>query len=579
MQGLSRERGATLLDVIVGSALMMIVFVGIAGAFQLAITAVGGNSSRAGAIALANERLEYIRSLPYDAIGTEGGVPAGDLEQEEQITLNSFIYTRRTFVSYEDDPADGTGAADTNGITTDYKAIKTSVSWTLRQGMRTVTMVGRISPPSIETAVPGGTLVIQVTNDADQPVANAEVEIVNDTTAPQIDMTTFTDADGLATVLGAPPGANYEIAVTKAGYTIAGTYDADTTNTNPIPAHLSVALNQTTLSTFEIDLVSSLTVQTVEPIEEATWKDEFDSATLLSSQNETEVSGGSLLLLEDAETGYPAIGTGISVSVSPNLLFGWNEFSWDETKSAATNILYRAYTGTSALVPDADLPGNSAGFTVSPVSLAGLSTTTYPSLRFGAELSTTDASTTPEVSSWEVSYDVGPVPIEDVPFTLRGVKTIGAGPGGPVYKYNVNHDSGSGILTIGDFEYDTYTMTVLAASGYDISSSCPSQPVFILPNSSGSTVLFLSPHTANSLLLDVRGAGNAPIAGASVRLQRSGYDTTVTSDACGYAFFSGISASGATPYSLDVSAAGYQPYSSTEVEVDGTTQLQVILNN
>ncbi|HWO07461.1 MAG TPA: carboxypeptidase-like regulatory domain-containing protein [Candidatus Paceibacterota bacterium] len=579
MHSLSRERGATLLDAVVGTGLMLVVFVGIVGAFRLTVQAVGNNSARAGAIALANERLEYIRSLPYDSIGTVGGIPAGALAQEENVVLNNITYTRRTFVGYEDDPGDGVGAADSNNIVTDYKAVKTDVSWLSRQGTRTITMVARLSPPGVETAVPGGTLVIEVTDAAAAPVSNVAVRIVNESTNPQIDMTTFTDANGLATVLGAPPGANYEITVTKSGYSTAQTYDADVVNTNPIPAHLAVALNQTTLSTFQIDLLSSLTVQTFEPVEESEWDDVFINASQLSQVNGVEVFGGSLVLT-NVEGAFGEEGTGVSVSIAPQYLFGWNEFAWDDSRPAGTDIRYHVYTDAGVLVPDSALAGNSAGFSTSPVSLAGLATTTYPALRVGALLQSSDPEKTPSVNSWRVTYDVGPTPLPNATFTMRGAKTVGSGPGGPVYKYDVNHSSGgNGSITIGAVEYDTYTLSVPVSSGYDISSSCAPQPTVVVPNSSVTSQLFLSPHTANSLLVDVRAAGGAVIPGASVRLQRQSYDTTIATDSCGQSFFSGIAASAGTPYTITVTAPGYQNYTNTELEVTGTVRLSVILNN
>src|SRR3972149_10171177 len=85
--GLS-ERGVTLIDTIVGSALMLIVFLGIAAAFQLSVDVVTNNKARAGAIALANERMEYLRSLSYTQVGVIGGIPAGNVPQEESVTLS-----------------------------------------------------------------------------------------------------------------------------------------------------------------------------------------------------------------------------------------------------------------------------------------------------------------------------------------------------------------------------------------------------------------------------------------------------------------------------------------------------------
>src|SRR3990167_4175650 len=128
------QRGMTLIDTVVGSALMLTIFVGIAAAFQLSIDVVTNNKARAGAIALANERLEYIRSLPYNSLGTLGGIPPGAIAQSESVSLNGVPYTRRTFIGYVEDPDDGLAAADQNGIIVDYKIVRADVAWISRAG-------------------------------------------------------------------------------------------------------------------------------------------------------------------------------------------------------------------------------------------------------------------------------------------------------------------------------------------------------------------------------------------------------------------------------------------------------------
>jgi hypothetical protein len=575
------ERGATLLDVVVGSALMMIVFTGIVGAFQLTVDAVSNNKARAGAIALANERLEYIRSLSYNAIGTSGGIPSGALAQVATSSLNSVLYTRRTFVSWEDDPQDGTGAGDTNGVVTDYKAAKVSVSWESRQGTREITMATRISPPSgVEQAVPGGTLSFIVTNDADQPVSNASVRIFNAGVSPVVDLTTLTDANGAASVLGAPAGAGYQVSATKAGYSISQTYSASSTNTNPVPGHLGVALNQTTAQNFEIDLLSSLTVETFEAVREEDWDDSFDTTTEVASSTGIVVMAGTAELA-DLEGSHPASGELVSVAIAPEEIGRWKEVSFAHTKPANTDIRYRLYDSAYNWIPDSALAGNSSGFTTSPIDISGLATSTYSQLRIGAVLSG-DTTATPSIEDWEVTYDVGPTPLPDISFTVQGAKTIGSGPGGPVYKYSQTHSSGStaGILIEG-IEYDSYSITVPAASGFDVASSCGPQPTVVSPSTNVLSRLYLTPHTTNSLLVDVKNAAGALLPGATVRLQRAPYDTTVTADQCGQAFFSNLSAGsvgGGNPYTIDVSASGQVPYSSAEVNVSGTTRLPVILN-
>lgn len=577
------ERGSTLLDAVVGTALMLVVFVGIAGAFRLAVMAVGNNKARAGAIALANERLEFIRSLSYNAVGTSGGIPSGALAQEESIELNDVDYTRRTFISYEDDPADGLGGADENGIETDYKAVKTEVSWNGRDGVHTIELVTRVSPIGIEADVPGGVLAIEVVDAALAPVANAAVQVVNTSIVPTVDLTRFTDADGRATILGVPPGAGYEISVTKSGYSGARTYAADATNTNPIPAHLGVALDTTTAGTFAIDLVSEKRIETFTPIATATTTETFADGSGTASTSQTTISGGVITLTPTAGE-YPFEGTFISTVVSTSSLVAWKTFSWDANEPAQTALYFQFFGSDGVtLISDAQLPGNSGGFTTSPVNLSTISTSTFPGLVVRGRLTTGDASTTPSIDTWRLSYDAGPRPLPNISFTLRGAKTIGTTAGGAlIYKYDAEHSSGgTGSVLVEDLEWDAYTVIVPDTSGYDVSSACAPQPETLAPNASQTTRLILSPHTTNSLLVDVKTGGGAVIPNASVRLTRGAYDVARASDECGNAFWSNLSSGtvgGGNAYTIEVSAPGYQTFTSSEVNVSGTSRLSVLLN-
>ena len=257
------SRGVTLIDTVVGVALMLIVFLGIFAAFQLSVDVVLNNKARAGAVALADERMEYVRSLPYSSIGTVGGIPSGTLAQSESVTLNGVAYTRRTLVEYVDDPKDGTGAADTTG-TADYKAVKVDVSWPSHTGARDVAVVSRFEPSSgLESTVTGGTLTINVVDASGQPVSNAQVTVVNASSSPTVNLTTYSNVNGSITLPGTPAASNYAITVTKSGYSTAQTYASSAQNPSPSPANLTVSNNQTTSSTFAIDQLSSLTILTL----------------------------------------------------------------------------------------------------------------------------------------------------------------------------------------------------------------------------------------------------------------------------------------------------------------------------
>ena len=98
----------------------------------------------------------------------------------------------------------------------------------------------------------------------------------------------------------------------------------------------------------------------------------------------------------------------------------------------------------------------------------------------------------------------------------------------------------------------------------------------LAPNTSRSIQLFLAAQTTNSLLVDVKNSSGVTIAGGTVRVTKGGsYDATVTTDACGQAFFDGLTNGN---YSVTASSTGYQTYSADGVDVTGTTRFSVVLN-
>ncbi|MDO8576707.1 MAG: carboxypeptidase regulatory-like domain-containing protein [bacterium] len=576
------SRGVTLIDTVVGTSLMLVVFLGIFAAFQLSVDVVLNNKARAGATALANERMEYIRSLTYSQVGTIGGIPAGIIPQTETITLNGIPYTRRTFIQYADDSGDGLGAADTNSITADYKALRSDVYWTARTGERHITVLSRMSPggSGIEAAVPGGTLTLNVVNASLQPVSSAQIHIVNTGTTPPslaIDFTTFTNTSGMASFIGATTTGAYQVTVTKPGYSSAQTYSVTAQNTNPNPGHLVVSPNQTTTGTFAIDLVSSISVTTYS-LTTGTWTDSFSDGSKVSpASTNIEVSGNRARFAGNQPWTAPA--QLLSTTITPAALSRWGTFSWNDTQPSETTITYRVYYpegGGRALVPDSALPGNAAGFTTgTSVDLKSIPAGVYTSLILAADLVALNPSApSPSIEDWSLTYDGGSTVA--APFTLRGAKTIGTGPAGAVYKYDASHTTNaSGVLTVANLEWDSYTLSVAPVTGYDIASACSPQPVVLAPNSTAAIGIYFAPDTTNNLLVDVKSSTGSLVSGATVRLTKGGsYDTTKISDACGQTFFSGLTNGN---YSLTVSAPGYQTFNSSGVDVTGTTNHSVTL--
>lgn len=588
MKASSKTRGSSLIDVLVGIAVLLIVFLGIFGVFKLSIELVSSSKAKTGAVALANEQIEFLRSLSYDDVGTVGGIPAGNIPQEETIVLNQSTYTRRTFIQYVDDPKDGLGAADENSVTADYKVAKVELKWNIGETERKFLLVSNIVPKGIETLAGGGILTINTIDALGAPLPGAQVTIKNNSTNPTIDLTTFTSGSGKVTLPGTPAESNYEINVTKEGYSTAKTYDADAGNPNPDPGHLTVIDGETTSSSFAIDLLSSKIVQTWEPIKENEFEDLFPNDLNLSATTSTEVIGGGIRLFEDPGFGYSATGSAFSIKIGPQYLAGWKSIFFSDNKPADTDILYKVYfvnsASTTIIVPDVDLAGNSVGATTSPIDISGLSIVSYPNIKIAGFLSTTDASSTPEILDWKIVYDEGPTPLGYIPFHMRGNKTIGSdGGGAPIYKYSASHQTNpTGELSLNNLEWDNYTITIDdAVTGYDISESCLPQPRSISPNVSTTTDIYLVPDTAHSIIVSVTDDAGALLPDASVRLYRLPYDQTQSTSVCGQTFFSGLlegTVSGGDPYAIGVTLSGFENETVTDVDISGASKITIPLN-
>jgi len=182
------------MDVIIGTALMLIIFVALNGLLRTSLLIASLAKTKSIATTAAGSQMEYIRSLTYDSVGTLGGIPAGVVPQNATTTINGLAVGIRTFIEYADDPADGTGAADTNGITTDYKRIKVTASYEAAGQFRTIDVVSNYAPPGLETTTNGGTLQVQVVSAVGAPVSGASVRILNSSINPTVDVTTFSDA-------------------------------------------------------------------------------------------------------------------------------------------------------------------------------------------------------------------------------------------------------------------------------------------------------------------------------------------------------------------------------------------------
>lgn len=259
------QSGNTLVEIIVAVGIFSIIIGSLYSLFASGIELVRDNQARVTALAVANQQIEIIKNLPYDDIGTVGGIPDGALVQSQTITSNNIPFTVDTDIRFVDDEYDSLTPTDLLAV--DYKRVTVNVTWPNMSSNTPVNLVTSIVPNGIETDEGGGTLWVEVFDpslETVQPVSGATVTITATATNPDVAVSALTDTDGRYILLGAPVGVEaYEVIVTKDGYSTDRTYARNSiTNPNPNPANLTVLADQVTTEYFQIsELVDSLTVR------------------------------------------------------------------------------------------------------------------------------------------------------------------------------------------------------------------------------------------------------------------------------------------------------------------------------
>lgn len=254
--------GFTLVETLVGSAVLFIFFAAIAIILQLALRSLAESKVRTVAATLASSRLELARNVPFAQVGTIGGIPAGSLDSNETLTLNNQNFSIVTTVVYIDDPFDG--LAPTDVLPIDYKRVKVAVTWDGPFAPTTPVIASTdIAPKGLEDASGTGTLSLSVVDAQGSALTNASVSIEAPTLIPPIDLETLTDAQGKVMLPGAPQCIEcYSIRVTKSGYSTDRTYTSSEV-TNPAKPPATVLEAQVTHLSFAIDRLSTLTLRAV----------------------------------------------------------------------------------------------------------------------------------------------------------------------------------------------------------------------------------------------------------------------------------------------------------------------------
>jgi competence protein ComGC len=240
------KNGFTIIEALTLLFIFSVILVTFYSVFTSGSRLIIESKNRLGALALANEKMEIVRNLDYNSIGTVGGEVNGAISQDEDVAENNRQYHVSTLVEYVDDPYDGLDYSDTIWFE-DYKRVTINISWTGGVSSAPVKLVSRFSPHGVEQQNPNdGILSINVFSKqpggSSEALSGTKVHVTNSDIG--LDTEKNTDSDGNVTFMGSNIRNSiqkYHITLTKSGYETVSTMPPyPDTPYNPTDVHVSV---------------------------------------------------------------------------------------------------------------------------------------------------------------------------------------------------------------------------------------------------------------------------------------------------------------------------------------------------
>ena len=270
----TREDGFTLVELVISLTVFAILALSMLGLFTSLVHSTIVAKRRAVASSLANNQMEYLKSLPYDSLAVAGGsiYSATPLPATVTQTVDHVAYTVKTSISYVDEAYDGcgsyptqamkelycrnypppTGAPATDANPQDYKIAHVSVSDSSNFVLAEVDT--QISARVAETASATGALFVSVLDNNGNPVSGATISVVNTTVSPTVNVSDSTDSNGVAIFYGLPPDNkdDYTVSASKSGYSSLTSISAPNSNLQPTYPSQKIIVQQSSYVTFTI---------------------------------------------------------------------------------------------------------------------------------------------------------------------------------------------------------------------------------------------------------------------------------------------------------------------------------------
>lgn len=263
------KNGIGLVEAVIGTAVFLLIAVGVYQSYSKIIEVVRLSRLRATASTIANEKIELIRNLSFQDVGIAGGFPAGKIPATETITRNGAQFNITTTIRNIDDPFDGiVGGSPNDTAPADYKLVQVEITCLNCRIFQPFIQTTTVSPKDLEIAGGGGALFIKVIDANGNPVPQAKVHVENKKLTPNLVIDDLTNNLGLLQLVDVPPSTGgYNSSSTKAGYSTDQTYPpGGSNNPNPIKEDSTVAAGEVTQITLAIDRVSAINVSTTNQI-------------------------------------------------------------------------------------------------------------------------------------------------------------------------------------------------------------------------------------------------------------------------------------------------------------------------
>ncbi len=272
-------KGFTLIEVLMATTIFLIISVGVYAGFVSILKTMNLIRIKGIMTNIANEQFEIARNLSYSNVGTVAGIPAGVIPQSQTIVIDGKSFVVETVVRNVDEPFDGTIQLGNDLSPADMKIIETTITCPACGVVSApISFTTKIAPKNLETASTNGAIVVKVFDASGVPVSEADVNIINTSINPTVNLNDQTDVNGILTIVDAPPSIDgYQIIVTKDGYSSERTYAiGQVSNPNPIKSNITVVVQQISQISFTIDKTSTVNISTTNSQCEATPNFDFN---------------------------------------------------------------------------------------------------------------------------------------------------------------------------------------------------------------------------------------------------------------------------------------------------------------